>query len=330
MRSDGPIPAGKLSPELLDELIKKYTFGDDSIVVGPGVGEDAAVIEAGKGLLIVKTDPITFVTESMGSYLVQVNANDIAAMGGEPRWFMVTLLLAEYGTTPGYVRSCFMQISEACKELGIVYCGGHTEVTVGLPRPMAIGVMVGEVDRGRLVRTSGAVPGDDIILTKGAAIEATSIVARERGEELAARYSEDFVRRCRDFVTEPGLSVLNEARLALDAGRVHCMHDPTEGGVITALHEIASAAGTGLHVVGADIPIAEETRTACGDYGIDPLGALSSGALLLTVAPEESRTVVGALNDGGIEAAVIGRVQDEDHGRTIETEKGVEALPVFA
>src|SRR6185436_13997962 len=98
----------------------------------------------GDRLLIAAADPITFATDAIGYYAVTVNADDIAVMGGTPRWFLATLLLPERGTTPDLVRDIFAQVRRACDDLGIALAGGHTEVTVGLQRPLLSGHMLGE------------------------------------------------------------------------------------------------------------------------------------------------------------------------------------------
>ena len=176
---------GKLPIELLSELIAKYPGRrSDRVVVGAKVGEDAAVIDFSETYLVVKTDPITFVSEDIGWYALNVNANDIATMGAEPRWFLATVLLPEGSSTPELVEEIFSSIHRAASSLGIAVCGGHTEVTYGLDRPVISGTMLGEVPKDRLVRSDGAGPGDVIILTKGLAIEATSIIAREKREDL--------------------------------------------------------------------------------------------------------------------------------------------------
>lgn len=324
-----PLPAGKLPLDLMQRLLSRYTRRGAGVVVGAGIGEDAAVLELGDRYLIAKTDPITFVAEDVGRYAIQINANDIAVMGGRPRWFLATLLLPEGRTTPEGVEALFREIAEACDALGIACCGGHTEVTAGLDRPIVVGQMLGEVARDRLVTTAGARVGDAVVLTKGIAIEATSIIARERADEVASRFGQGFLERCRRFIDDPGLSVVRDAALALEAGGVHAMHDPTEGGLATGLLEMAMAAGVGLRVDGEAIVVLEETRRLCDAYGLDPLGAIASGALLLAVAPQRVEAVLEALRQGGIAAAVIGRVCEPEAGCRIRWADGERPLPRF-
>ncbi|MBN1936873.1 MAG: hydrogenase expression/formation protein, partial [Anaerolineae bacterium] len=254
-------PVGKLPPENLARLLHKYTFSlpDDRVLVYPGVGEDAAVIDIGDRWLVAKTDPITFATDEIGWYAVNVNANDIAAAGGTPRWFLSTLLLPQAKTDEALAERIMAQIAAACRTLDVVPCGGHTEITYGLDRPIVVGMMLGEIEPGRLIHTGGMQVGDEIVLTKGAAVEGTAIMALEKAADLQGRFSADFLARCRGFLHDPGISVLREAQIAVQNATVHAMHDPTEGGVATGLWELAAASGVGLEVDEAAIPVFEET-----------------------------------------------------------------------
>ena len=177
---------GKLPIDLLTRLLSDIDVRDPRVVLGASTGEDAALIDMGDRYLVAKTDPITFATDLIGWYLVQVNANDLAVMGATPRWLMATLLLPE-GTTEAQTEAIFAQLLEACDSLGITLIGGHTEITYDLPRPIAMGAMLGEVAKDEVVLTSGAQVGDSIVLTQGIAIEGASILAREAEDTLAEK-----------------------------------------------------------------------------------------------------------------------------------------------
>ncbi len=121
---------GKLPVELLQSLLERYGGHDEQLIVGPQVGEDAAVLDVGgPRYLVVKSDPITFATDEIGWYLVHVNANDLATMGAAPRWLLITLLLPERSTDRALVEGIFAQANQACQALGIALCGGHSEIT---------------------------------------------------------------------------------------------------------------------------------------------------------------------------------------------------------
>jgi len=300
---------GKLDLRLLDSLLRVLPTNDKRVVVGPKVGEDAAVIDMGDKYLVAKTDPITFATDEIGWYAVNVNANDIAVMGGVPKWFMATVLLPEGQTDERVAESIFSQIANACRNIGVTVIGGHTEVTYGLDRPIVVGAMLGEVEKGKLVTSSGANIGDVIILTKGVPIEGTAIIAREKEEELVKRgYSREFIERAKHLLYEPGISVVKDALIAVSSGRVHAMHDPTEGGLATGLYELSWASNVSIEVEYELIPFIDEGVQLCAEFGLDPLGTIASGALLIVAHPDDSESITEALNTNGIRASIIGKV----------------------
>lgn len=323
------LSAGKLDTRLLEELLHKYPGArDPRLVVGPRVGEDAAVIDMGDRYLVAKSDPITYATEQIGWYAVNVNANDIATLGAEPRWFLATVLLPQ-GSNEALVEGIFSDMSRASEELGVSLCGGHTEVTAGLVRPIVAGHMLGEVAKDRLVLKANARPGDEVILTKGIAIEGTAIIAREKGSELVTCFGRELVQRAQDFLYHPGISIVKEALLASRAARVHAMHDLTEGGLATGVKEMAAITGLGATLNRKDIHCYRETEALCAHFGLDPLGTIASGALLIATAPEDTQKVLAALREGGIECEVIGYLTEEKKGLKIMEDGRPRELPLF-
>ena len=322
--------AGKLPLEFLRRLLDRIEVRDRRVFVGARAGEDAALIDFGDRFLVAKTDPITFATDLIGWYLVQVNANDIAAMGGTPRWLMVTLLVPE-GSSEADVERIFGQAGDACAELGVTLIGGHTEITYDLPRPIAVGAMLGEAPKDRVALTSGARAGDSIVLTKGIAIEGASILARESGEQLLERgVSRGAVERAQGFLFAPGISIVRDAAAACGAAAVHAMHDPTEGGVAGGLVEMAAAANVGVLVEEEAIPILPECSEICRALGLDPLGLIASGSLLIAVAPEDVGKVEDALDREGIPASEIGRITEPSDGLKMRSGGTVRDLPMFS
>jgi hydrogenase expression/formation protein HypE len=323
-----PYPTGKLPLKDLSRLLARYTREDPSVIVAPGIGKDATVISFGDKYLVAKTDPITFATDQIGWYGVNINANDIAAMGGAPRWFLATLLLPEGKTGLKEVEEIFAQISETCEELGIILCGGHTEITYGLGRPILVGQMLGEVEKGKLVSPERIREGDEIILTKGIAIEGTALIARE-WKPLRDRFEDGEIRRYRNLLRSPGISVVREARIASEVAAVHAMHDPTEGGLATGLRELADAAGVGMLVEMDRIPVLPETALLCEKLKLHPMGLLASGAMLIAVDRKDSEKVVRALERAGIYASVVARVWEREKGVKLADRGKVFDLPSF-
>jgi len=321
--------AGKLPGDILPRLIAGLPRRDARVVVGPGIGRDAAVIDAGgPNLLVAKSDPITFASDMIGRYAVNVNANDIACTGATPSWFLATILLPE-DSTPELAESIFHQLQETCTELDIEIIGGHTEITIGLDRPIVAGAMLGEVERDRLVRPDGAGTGDALILTKGIAIEGTSVLAHEAADRLAALgVSTDVLRSASEYIHSPGISVVAEARAACDAVDVHAMHDPTEGGLATALYEMAEACGAGITIEASTINVLPETQVVCEAAGLDPMGLLASGSLLIAVADDDCDRAIRAIESAGIPARRLGTVAEEQAGVIMMDEEGT-VVPRF-
>ena len=328
--SETLLPTGKLPPELLEGLLARHIRPDPRVVLGPGTGEDAAVIDMGGRYLVAKSDPVTFATDEIGWYAVHVNANDVACCGAVPRWFLATLLLPEGRTGPALVERIFAQIARACAALDVTLCGGHTEVSHGLARPVVIGQMLGEVAPDAFLATRHARAGDALILTKGIAVEGTAIIAGEKRAELAGRMDAAEIERCTSLLHDPGISVVPDARCAIAAGGVHALHDPTEGGVATGLWELARAAGVGLRVDEGALPVLEACRTLCRHFGLDPLGLIASGALLIAAAPEAAGRIVAELSAAGIAASRIGEAVAPSEGCTLRDHAGrVRPLPHF-
>jgi hydrogenase maturation factor len=329
MMSIGILPVGKLPVDLLQGLLARHGGYDERLVVGPRIGEDAAVLDLGERYLVVKSDPITFATDEIGWYVVTINANDIATMGATPRWFLLTLLLPEGQTDQELVEQIFEQVGQACQVLNVVLCGGHTEITAGVQRPLAVGVMLGEVEKVDLVQTAGAQPGDEVLLTKGIAIEGTAVLAREMEDRLAAKVGQEVVAHGRKFLHEPGISIVHDAEIVRQAGQPHAMHDPTEGGLATGLWELAQASGHGIVVDLARVHRFPETIAFCQALDLDPLGLLGSGALLATASPADARRMAEALEIAGIGASIIGRVIDGPPLVHATTAGGIVPFPIF-
>ena len=225
------LPTGKLAPELLANLIDSLPTEDRRLVLGPGVGEDAAVIDLGSAdtLLAAKSDPITFASDEIGYYAVNVCANDLAVCGARPRFYLPTVLLPEATTEPEVRRICD-QVGAACRALEITVAGGHTEVTEAVKQPVIAGTLLGEVTRCKVVRTGGCRPGDLILLAGGAAIEGTSIIAREMREGLLAQgWQPARLEEAANYLFEPGISVLAPALAAADAGDGNARPDGGRG-----------------------------------------------------------------------------------------------------
>jgi hydrogenase expression/formation protein HypE len=312
------LPPGKIPPEKLKELVfKRLGAPGERVLIGADLGIDAAAIDFGDRILVASTDPITGAEERIGFYAVNVNANDVATFGARPKWFLVDVLLPE-NSDEGLLSRIMEDLHESAERLGIAIVGGHTEVTPGLKKPIVVGTMLGEVEKEKLVTSSGAKPGDAIILTKWAGLEGTAIIASERGDELEQVFGEAFVERARALIDY--ISVVPDAMILRDFASA--MHDPTEGGIANGLHEMADAAGLGFRVFGDKIPVREETAKICEFYGLNPLALISSGALLAAVPRDHAKLAVERLLSEGISASIIGEFLAEE--KRVIIEKGDE------
>jgi hydrogenase maturation factor len=307
-----PLKTGKLDLVVLKRLLERYTILDPQIIIGPRIGEDAAVIDLGEGndhYWVVTSDPITFTTEEIGYYGVVANINDIATRGAIPRWFLATLLFPEESDL-GLIEKVFKQIHDACRRFKISFIGGHTEITPGIKRMILSGHMIGEVKKEKLLKTSCARVGDLLFLVKGVCIEGTSIIARERESELLARgVAASLIQRAKRFIFNPGIEVLQAARIACDVASVHSMHDPTEGGLINGIVEMALASEKEIEVNLEKALIYKESHILCQEYGLNPLGVIASGALLLTAPPSDLSTLQKSFRKASIPIQAIGQVK---------------------
>jgi hydrogenase expression/formation protein HypE len=323
-----PLPAGKLPAWLLGKVLP-VSSTDPQVIVGPGLGADAAAIAVGDRIVVAKSDPITFASQRSELHLVEINANDIACLGATPRWLLVTGLLPQ-GVTAADVLRNFADLREACRHRSVELVGGHTEIVPGLNRPILVGMMLGDADPQDLIKPGGAQAGDVLLLTKGLAIEGTALLARDRAGQLEPLIGEFMLRNSADLIESPGISIVRDAELARSAGGITAMHDPTEGGLATAIRELATISGTGARVDADAIPVLPETRAVTEALGLDPLGLLASGSLLIAARPDAVSSVVHAVAHGGIDIHVVGVLTEEPGEFVLDCDGSARPLPEFA
>jgi len=302
----GSLPTGKVPKDVLRRLVFTCLGAPSGRVLkGPHIGEDSAVLDMGDRVLVAKANPITGAESRIGWLAVHINANDVAVRGAEPRWYMSVVLLPE-GAHESLLETIMREQHEACCELGVSIMGGHTEVAPGLTRPIISGFMLGEADKANYITTGGARTGDRIILSKGAGIEGTGILAVDLRDKLAGKVVETTLEKAAKMLMQ--VSVVPEALAASKVRGVHSIHTPTEGGVINGLLEVSEASKLSFRIYEKDLLVAQETRTICEALSVDPLRLLSSGALLITVDPLRAEAVLSALESIGVEGRVIGEM----------------------
>ena len=328
VRLSTPLPAGKLPNDLLREFLNQFEFDDPSILINPGVGEDTAAVDVeSEEVLVLKSDPITFATDAIGQYAVLINANDIATSGAKPRWLLTTLLFP-YGVTPSEIHQVIKELKEFCRRWEITLCGGHTEITDAVTRPVVTGMMAGTVARRNLIDKRNMAPGDRVLLTKGVSVEGTAIIAREFGDRLAdLGLADSAIERCRQFLAN--ISIITEAQIAAQSSATSAMHDVTEGGLAAALEELSIA---GQHRIKIDmdaIPVFAETRQICRLLGIQPLGLIGSGSLLICCREAGCKSLMQTILRCGIKVSCIGEVLDSGQGISAFNKGRAAAWPHF-
>jgi hydrogenase maturation factor len=269
---------------------------------------------AGEEVLVLKSDPITFTGRDAAFHAVTVNVNDVASCGASPRWLLATLLFP-VGITPGEILRVMKDLQEAARANGLILCGGHTEVTDAVTRLVASAQVAGTVSRCGLIDKRNMRPGHRIVLTKRLAVEGTGIIAAEFPSVLKEiGMSEEAVGECRRLMRKPGTSIRKEAEIAACASGVSAMHDVTEGGLATALEELSLAGAHRIRIDASRIPVYDETRSICRLLGLDPLGLIGSGSLVIVCRPDSLERLLGDLRRSGIEATCLGEVLGEGCG----------------
>ena len=327
-----PLSIGKLPGDLLKQFLSEHPLDDPSILVQPGLGEDAAAVQVGEDaeVIVVTSDPVTFTTDRLGYYTVLINANDVASSGAVPRWLFTTLLFP-VGSSATQIHQLMQDLQQVSREFGLSLCGGHTEITDVVNRPVVVGQLVGTVSRDRLIDKRQMAEGDQILLTKAVAVEGTSVIAREfPGALEALGISEPEIERCRQFLFDPGISILKEAEIAVGTGSVSAMHDVTEGGVATALEELSAAGGHRFKVYIDQIPVFPETSKLCRLLDLSPLGLIGSGSLLIVCKPEGCEKLLSDLRRAGIQVTRVGEVLEGGVGiETVSQKDGRVEWPRF-
>ena len=312
----GKIPNDILKEMILDKLPAKRS----EVLVRPGIGEDCSVVDFGEYACVLSGDPITGTTSEIGRLAVHISCNDIASCGVEPLGLLVTLL-APAGTSEKELEHIMGQLAETAAAVNVDILGGHTEITNSVNQIVINTTAIGKALKDRLITTSGAKPGDSLVLTKSAGIEGTAILAFDREAELSANLGKSVIDEAKNFLDN--ISVVKEGLIAGSYG-ASAMHDVTEGGVLGAVWEMCEASGTGCIIYENLIPIAMSTLRICEYYNISPLKLISSGCMLIACSDGEG--LAAEIQQQNIPAVVIGRMTGDGNkllhtsGVTVELE----------
>ncbi len=313
LQMGSPLPQGKLPNEMLEQFLHGFSFEDPALLIRAGVGEDIAAVDIRQEeVLILKSDPITFATDAIGHYAVLVNANDITTCGAIPRWFLTTLLFPR-GSTGSEIQHVMTGLNHIASKYGITLCGGHTEITDAVTRPVVVGSLAGTVCKSGLIDKKSMKTGDLLLMTKSVAVEGTAIIAREMEDKLLSMgFSDSDIYSCKQFLDH--ISILEEARIAKDIGGVTAMHDVTEGGLATAVTELSIAGKHHIRIDMNHIPIFPQTQRICDAFDLSPLGLIGSGSLLICCDPDKKDKIIAGIRNAGIDATCIGEVLKNGEG----------------
>ncbi|MEO8476828.1 MAG: AIR synthase family protein [Actinomycetota bacterium] len=325
---------GKATAELFEQVIlRRLGAADPDVLVGPRHGVDVGVVRVADGVaMALTTDPVFVVPaygwERAAWFAVHILASDAATSGLPLRWMAVDLNLPPE-ISDEELTALWDAFSRACHDLDIAVVTGHTARYDGCAWPMVGGatcMALGGADD--FVTPTMARPGDKVVVTKGAAIEATALFAATFPERLQAAIGHETVVAA-DALFEQ-MTVVPEAVIARGFGLrergVTSMHDATEGGVLGGLLEVAVASGNGMRIDRDAIPVLPAVRAVCDHVGIDPYISISEGTLIATVVPDRAEAYVAALAAAGIAAAVVGEVTAPGDDRVLVVEGREEPL----
>ena len=311
---------GKPPRDVLENIIFRYKgVFDPDVVQGPGIGEDAGIVRAGDGFIVAHSDPITAAEKYIGWLAVHIASNDVAVRGVKPRWILLTILLPS-STDTSLLEEIARDADAAAKSIDAAIIGGHTEVTPGIPRPILIATAIG-FTRGRVIRTSGARPGDKVFVIGRIGGEGASVIASDFHDLLIEKgVSKDIIEKAAEFIKD--ISVVDKAMAIKDY--VSAMHDPTEGGILEALYEVAVASNNSIYVDLDKIDLDPIVKEITDALGINPYRLLSSGSLVAIVPSSYVDEVINVLESMGYKYSLCGEVREGEaklivnHGGKIE------------
>ena len=310
--------SGKAPPDIMEGSVYSHLGRKrENLLVGPGRGLDNAVISLpGGGSLVVTTDPISMIpglgARTSAWLSVHLIASDLTASGVDPEFATFSYNFPKEVLIPDrkeYLRS----VGEECERLGVAIVGGNTGTYPGSESTViGAGTMFAIAPLGAFVTPAMARVGDRILMTKHAAIEATASLANSFPRFVAGKVGTRVAERARRMIrlctTVRDAQAARRAKLGKEG--VPSIHDATQGGVLGALDEMASASKKRFVVRPLDVPVSEEATSVCLCFGLDPLRTMGEGALLVTCSAEGVKDLERAMSDSGIAIKEIGAVEE--------------------
>lgn len=326
---------GKLQHDYFKEVI--FPLGGAArkeVVAGPQYGVDVSVIRLPNGMdMALTSDPLSWIP-SLGwresAWLsVHLMANDMATTGVAPQYAQFVLNLPGTATAPEF-ETYWQYIHTYCKDIGVAITGGHTGKATGQQSTLAGGgTMAAIAPTGTFLLSRDARPGDVLLITREAALIATSILALSFPETVKNKCGTARYQAAGELFWQT--SSLQAGLIAAAAGAeepsVTAMHDVTEGGVLGAICELAQAAGCGALIEKEQLPVGDTQQAICKLFGIDPLFSVGAGSMIIATRPGQEQAVVQRLQDNGIKATIAGvltgsdkriRMKDQAGERTVQ------------
>lgn len=305
------LKTGKLDSELLEKIVfDNIKFKRPEVLTRPGIGEDCAVVDFGSYECIMSTDPITAAISEIGRLSIHISCNDIASNGIQPLGIMLAVMLP-VGTTEEQIEEMMRQAGEASEELGVEIIGGHTEITPAVTKPVIVSTAIGRGEKWASQHSENMRPGDYIMITKSAGLEGSGIIACDFEDQLKEVLTQEEIEKAKSLLGQ--VSVVKEGVAAGEVG-THGMHDVTEGGVLGAVWEMCQIAGTGAELWVDQVPVEPVTRKICDYFDIDYLRLISSGCMIIMVAPDKKEEMEEAMAAAGVAASYIGVIKDAAAG----------------
>lgn len=308
---------GKIHREFFDRVIYPRLGADDKdTVIGPKHGVDYGVLKIGETYLALSTDPFFIVPEygftRAAWFGFHIIICDVAVSGLKPKYLTIDLNLPPE-ITETQLEELWETVHSEAKKYGISIITGHTARYSDCNYPMVGGATAIAVGSENNLRGPHKVRvGDQVVITKGPAIETTGLLAISFAEKFKEAGGHEFQSEAESMFYQ--MSVLDDCSIAREFPGVHVMHDATEYGVWGGLYEMAIAGDYGLRVEEDLIPIQPVIKKTAEVFDFDPFCAISEGTLILTTDKKEANALVSAFEQAGIVSSVVGEVVSKDKG----------------
>ena len=321
MNTDKLPELGKIHPAFFDRVIYPRLGAEDkNIIIGPRHGVDYGVLKVGDSYLSMSTDPF-FIVPALGFsraawFGFHIIMSDVAVSGLKPKYLTIDLNLPPK-MTEGQIEEMWKTVNAEAKKYDIGIITGHTARYSGCNYPMVGGATSIAIGSESELRGPHKVkPGDQIVITKGPAIETTGLLSVLFPDKFIAAGGKAFQKETADVFSQ--MSVMDDCAIARQFSGVHVMHDATECGIWGGLYEMAKAGNYGLLIEQDSIPVQPVIKKTSELFNFDPFCAISEGTLIAMVDKKDAGLLVEEFKKNGIASAIAGEVLSSDKGIKIK------------